>query len=194
MILDRLIVEGKEYDINTVHELNLNLSRPSTRQYDNTILFYGKESYLSNFYSSPLNIDGHTFNCTEQYIQYAKTRTYGDTSAASQILESLDPVVQKKIGNRAKIIAKDGDKKWNSKMHEVMYRGLHAKFSQNVQLGTMLKGTVDKHLAEANAHDLYWGTGVYINRRDSFDGWPGKNHMGATLMSVRQHLLDDTNA
>ncbi len=198
---DTLLVDGKRYTMDTVG--NLKLPQSSTnpqesktsglRSNGDTILFYGKSSVLSNFHNAPMNVDGKEFNCAEQYYQYHRCVTVGDTTAADKVLSSDDPVVQKRCGDRAKCDREDLTDAWESLKHEVMFKANLEKFKQNPTLNDYLQGTEPKRLAEANPHDTYWGTGVHISRLEAFDEWPGQNHMGTTLMSVRQHLLTQAN-
>ena len=123
--VDKLLIEGKEYDLNNVSDLNIDVDKVQyTRSKDNIILFYGKNSPLSNFHPSSFNIDGQSFNCNEQFFQYHKCITHGDHQTADRVLATTDPALQKKLGNRVKEQRKGGSEKWANIMHEVMYKAL----------------------------------------------------------------------
>merc|ERR1719353_2285308 len=50
-----------------------------------------KNGYLSNWARSPFKLDGHDFNCAEQYIMFSKAVAMGDVATRDQIMATTDP-------------------------------------------------------------------------------------------------------
>ncbi len=72
----------------------------------------------------------------------------------------------------------------------IVYEGLLAKFSQNIELRKLLKATEDAVLAECAVKDRIWGIGLSMNDSDRFERtkWKGQNLLGYALMMVRDKL------
>ena len=69
---------------------------------------------------------------------------------------------------------------WDRVKNEVMLQILRVKFSKE-PLRTLLLDTGEEELAELNSwNDLYWGVDLLTGE--------GQNHLGKTLMQVRQEL------
>ena len=70
MIADKLIIDGVQYKVDTLDKFPTHLQPPNlaTKISEKAILFYGKDSYLSNFFPAPFILDGKTFLCSEQYL------------------------------------------------------------------------------------------------------------------------------
>ena len=65
-----------------------------------------------------------------------------------------------------------------------------AKFNQDEELKTFLRGTRKKFLIEGNPHDTYWAAGLHIHDKDIWNllKWKGKNQLGILLNEVRDSL------
>lgn len=72
----------------------------------------------------------------------------------------------------------------------IMYRGLMAKFTQNVELREELISTGNAVLVEASPKDRVWGIALFADDPDAFDmnKWKGENLLGFALMAVRNEL------
>lgn len=68
---------------------------------------------------------------------------------------------------------------WESVKEDVLYRGLKAKFEQNIVLQNLLEKTDPEELVEQSPWDSYWGSG----------SGNGKNRMGFLVMKLRSELL-----
>ena len=69
---DKLIVNGKQYSVETLDKLpedisTINLSTPRN---NNMVAFFSKYSPLSNYHQCQETVDGRTFSCQEQYYTY----------------------------------------------------------------------------------------------------------------------------
>jgi hypothetical protein len=185
---DELYLNGQKYTAGTLHRLPQGL-RPediSQRENANTILFWGKASPLSNFYSeNNLITEGDlSFSSCEQYINAAKAKLFDDDEALSSIMSTNDPVQQKrtKVRNFNQAI-------WKDSAYTIIKEGVLLKFTQNPHLSEILLKTGSKTLAESSPHDGSWGTGISIREKHAFDRdrW-GQNLLGIILMEVRDSL------
>ena len=133
LVRDRLVMEGKWYDVNSLDKLPVNLQPASlaSRVTDAAILFHGKDYYLSNFYCAPFTLDGKKFNSSEQYYQYTRAKHCSDDETAAEILATGNPVEQMKLGRKISATADQ----WNDMLAEnIMETGIRAKFQQNKDL------------------------------------------------------------
>lgn len=143
--------------------------------------------YLSNWYPSAFTVDGVAFSSMEQFMMYRKALCFGDDGAAKQILAVRDAARIKELGRR---VANYNDNYWNGVRQIIVYEGLLAKFSQNVQLQRLLKATGSSFLAECAVKDLIWGIGLSMKDPDRLDRakWKGQNLLGYALMLARERL------
>lgn len=185
---DSLFLNGKRYTRETLDDLPTALSplSLSSCSNDESLAFFGKANPLSNFYPANFVVNGVSYSSAEQFYQAQKAIFANDTANHNKIMQQSDPAVHKKIGSSVKI---DHDL-WVTKAPEVMHCGLLAKFSQNKDLAVFLANTGSKKLLEASPKDTIWGTGVSLHHKNALttDAHPGKNLLGAILMSVRHQL------
>ncbi len=87
---ERLIVDKNTYTVQTVHKLSdiLDMSKAGTKTITEDItLFYGSQSFLSNFRFSPfMDRDGIQFHSSEQYLHHRKAIIFNDLTTAENIL------------------------------------------------------------------------------------------------------------
>lgn len=138
------------------------------------IEFKDDKSYLSNMYPCIINIDGHTYNSSENY--YMSMKFVGvDISKVIQ-LRSCTPHEAKKSARKWE---EDIRSDWNDIKLDVMRTAVLAKFTQNEDLYQKLLLTNDEYLEERNDwRDMFWGTYLGV----------GKNHLGIILMETRNLL------
>ncbi len=144
---------------------------------------------LSQWHRCQFQIDGLTYNCSEQYMMACKARLFGDTAMAERITANPHPHEQKLMGASVK----DFDNSiWKAHSETIVYDGDCAKFSQNSGLAKRLLATKDATLAEANPRDFIWGIGMSEDDPLALDpmNWPGENLLGKTLMKVRDRLAE----
>lgn len=141
--------------------------------------FRGKKWFLSNMYPCEFVINGVKFKSVEHYFQYSKIK---NEDVKRSILSIESPAMTKILSSRNKRVDN-----WEEIKLEVMYTGLKAKFSQNLDLKRLLLETEDELLEEGNTwNDRYWGVDYYSR--------VGENHLGKLLMRVREELKDhETN-
>jgi len=160
---------------------------------DDILPFYSKNSPFSQFYPCKFSdvVDGNhlTFNCTEQYMMYIKTRTFHDTKTAKLIMKETSPLQIKKLGRQVRPF---DDKIWNGVAEIIVRRGNMLKFIQNKELAQILMATGKKILAEASPRDRKWGVGLGVKNPKIYNQstWRGKNLLGFILMKVREDLMN----
>ena len=107
----------------------------------------------------------------------------GQEEVASSIMNSTDPVIIKRLGDKVKV-----NHNWSQHQLLVMKTGCTAKFNQNEHLKEMLLRTGSKDLVHAGM-DRFWGAGVGLGSPNLITkSWPGQNKLGDILMSVREAL------
>ena len=142
---------------------------------------------FSQWYEIDFEVDGHRYNCAEQYMMAQKALVFKDYEILGKILNSTDPAQIKQLGREVK----DFDPEiWNERKFAIVVKGNLAKFSQNEELKKFLLSTGDKIIVEASPYDQIWGIGL----KDSAPGienpknWKGQNLLGFALMEVRDIL------
>lgn len=137
------------------------------------ILFWGRSNKkywpFSNFYPSPINLDGQIWPTVEHYYQAQKT-----TSEVDQKMIRLQSSAAsaRKLGQEVLLVPN-----WDEIKDEVMYKAVYAKFSQISTCRALLLSTSDAVIHEDSPHDYYWG-------------WRngGADKLGKILMRVREEL------
>lgn len=145
--------------------------------------------YLSNWYISYFKVNNIQFSSMEQYMMYQKAICFHDHDIASKILDTDDVARIKKLGRN---VSNYDDNYWNGIRQIVVYEGLLAKFSQNIDIQKQLINTKNAILAECAVKDSIWGIGLSMNNPDRFDikKWNGQNLLGYALMMVRDKLIE----
>jgi ribA/ribD-fused uncharacterized protein len=138
------------------------------------VKFWGNKQecpFLSNFYASPITINGITWQTSEHYYQSCKTKS---SKEKAEIHNATSPTKAKAIGRKVTL-----RKNWDKIKDKVMMTALVAKFAQNTKIRDMLLETGDRELIEDSPDDYYWGCGKEGN---------GQNKLGKLLMVVRDHF------
>ena len=188
--VDRLIIEGKSYNVNTLSSLPEKLKPENvfTPRANGITAFYTHNSPLSNFYKTTIKYNGITFHSSEQYYQYLKAKTFDDESTALKILQASTPYDCYTLGQS---VTGFNRSLWNTEhAPKCMLQAVKAKFLQNQNIADFLKSTKDSTLCEASKTDLYWGVGLRLTDTRLFNqqNWTGKNQMGKILSQVRNEL------
>lgn len=142
----------------------------------NEIKFYSTQNEFgefSNFFHSPIKLDGKMWYSTEHYFQAQK---FADKQYQEKIRTEKSPMIAARLGrDRKQKLRKD----WESIKNNVMKKALLAKFTQHEDLKALLMSTGEAKLIEHTENDAYWG--------DGGDG-KGKNFLGILLMQVREEI------
>lgn len=132
--------------------------------------FTGSYRFLSNFYHSPIVVDGIKYKTVEHAFQAMKAT---NTKDAKMIADASTPKEAKRLGRSIKMRSN-----WNPIRLDVMLRLLRLKF-KNPTLRKALLDTGSRELIEGNDWgDKFWGK----------VGNEGKNHLGQLLMQVRNEV------
>lgn len=134
---------------------------------------YEANGYLSNFYPSPLVLDGREWPTVEHFYQAAKTL---DPVFAERVRTAATPDEAKRLGRDPGCILRPD---WDTWKIEVMRRAIAAKFGQHPDLAERLVATGDARLIENSMKDYFWGIGA--------DG-TGRSMLGELLMELRGNL------
>lgn len=140
------------------------------------ILFYRvREPYgeFSNFSPHPIKLKGKTWPTSEHYFQAQK---FAGTEYEEEIRRAKSPMIAARLGrSRKRPIRED----WESSKENIMGEALCAKFTQHLDLRTLLLSTDEATIVEHTGNDDYWGDGGDGN---------GRNRLGILLMELREKL------
>lgn len=144
------------------------------------IYFYqsGQPYYeFTNFFASPINVDGKVWPTSEHYFQAQKYAS--NPGLQERIRRAATPreafnITREPGNDRFK------DPNWDNSRYQAMLKAVRAKFNQNQNLRKLLLDTGNAVLVEnAGANDAVWGAGADFR---------GTNHLGRILMHVRDEL------
>jgi hypothetical protein len=116
------------------------------------IKFHGYKHPLSNFYESDFRIGTFIYPTVEHYYQSQKSE---DSYERMDILMADTPKDAKIMGRDIEVPRVD----WEDRRLVYMWKGLHAKFTQNMELKKYLLDTDPAELIEDSPWDSYWGRG-----------------------------------
>ncbi len=141
---------------------------------DDITRFAVAHAFLSNFYPSPVTLEGERYPTVEHAYQAAKTR---DAAWRRRLRDAHSPFNAKQLGKKAPL--RPG---WEGMRISTMRQLLEQKFS-DAQLARQLLETGDARLIEGNDWgDRFWGA---IWERG---GWRGENRLGKLLMEQRARI------
>lgn len=134
--------------------------------------FQGEHRFLSNFWPSPMLIEGLLYGSVEHAYQAMKTIV---PLQRAYIASSSSPGIAKRRGRVVEIRAD-----WEEVKVQTMQDLVRVKFT-NPELAALLLATGDAPLKEGNRwNDTFWG----VNLRTGL----GQNILGQILMDVRSNL------
>ena len=153
---DKLLIDGSIYSMDNKEEIPFAIQNIHSEKDKSSLVFHGSLSPLSNFYDADFTIDQRVFTCSEQFYQYQKAISSGDSVAAMNIMTTKDPV--KHIGDTVK-----PGEKWQPTSH--MKRVVSANFENHQGLQEFLVEIGTKKLAEARI-DTFWRCGKTLGDDD----------------------------
>jgi len=140
------------------------------------INFYSKRGneygFLSNFWPSPMVIDGKEYPTNEHYYQSQKAVK---PEQVEWIRNSPTAFLAMKAGRSLRMEKGELQIHWELMKLDVMLKGLREKFKQNPDLRARLLATGDAVLHEDSPTDMVWGK-------------KGRDALGILLMQVRREL------
>lgn len=136
-----------------------------------------KYGCFSNFYPCTITFNGLTYKNSEAAWQSQKIVS----ESQRKEFTTLNPSEAKKLGRRVEL-----RKDWEDVKYNIMVDICMAKFSQNPELGEILKSTGSEEIIENTTgwHDNIWGNCDCEKCKNK----PGQNLLGKALMEVRSKL------
>ncbi|KAF9116528.1 hypothetical protein BGX27_001822 [Mortierella sp. AM989] len=131
---------------------------------------------FSNFYYSPITLNGKEWPTTEHYFQAQKFAHLDDQNYVEMIRITDTPGSAAKMGrNRSWPLRSD----WEAVKDDIMRECVLQKFLQHPDLAKVLLSTGDRYLNEHTRNDSYWADG---------GNGKGKNMLGIVLMETREKI------
>lgn len=185
----RLFINGRGFNAEDLESLPDDLRPSSTSTPGNVrvVVFFGRDSRFSNHYPSMFVVEDFSYSSMEQYLAHYRARYAERPDLSDRALASSDPAEAKRVLNLLR--GSKGQKDWEIQRKGILFTGLLAKFSQNLDLAQYLLSTADRQLGEASTNKT-WGIGLTLAVRERLNSqrWTGENLQGKTLMEVRAHL------
>ena len=82
---DSLLINGTRY---TISDPEIAAHKATEKTNDTHIIFSGELSPYSNFHPCKFIVDDQQYHSSEQYIQYKKALTFGDSYVVNKILQT----------------------------------------------------------------------------------------------------------
>ena len=193
MVMDKLIIKGTTFTVDNLGDIPVTKSLGTTHT-ENHILFHGRYSPYSNFYSASdlFHDDSYVTYCSsEQFYQRMKALHLGSHGVAAEIMNESDPAVIKSLGDSLSDTPSNTTP-WADEAPAVMEKAVLFKFRQNKDLLALMKDSGSLNHVECNKFDTFWGIGLPLtdSNNDDPDLWRGKNTLGKILDQVRDVLTD----
>jgi len=152
------------------------------------VFFWG--DHPSQWYPSPMVIDGITYVTAEQYMMHQKALHFEDFEIAEEVMKTQNPSDQKKLGRKIRNFDKNS---WDKVNLQIVYKGNYAKYTQNENLKQLLINTGDRLFVEASPEDVIWGIGLHWSdpNVDNPLLWKGQNLLGWAITLVKQEILNE---
>lgn len=147
--------------------------------------FIREYSFLSNYFASPIVVDGVKWQTVEHAYHALKAQIGSDEYEA--IFEAETPGEAKKIGRKIKL-----DSDWKENKITVMEKLLRLKFEQHPDLREKLINSYPAQLEEGNNWgDRFWGVCPARVDGETNDKSKGENHLGKLLMMIRAEYIEN---
>ena len=156
--------------------MQVHTTPPQSSQFqsnDNSVLFRGAQSPLSNFFPFPLSIWNMNFKSSEHAFQYSKCVQMENKTAAAEVVNSNNALEAKRIGDKIPTTSR-----WHDTKQGTMYEILKAKSRQCPQFSKALMNSGNRPLVE-DTDSHVWGRGA---------NGSGLNLLGRLLTTLRAEL------
>lgn len=186
----KVTVNGNKYGMQNIKDLPRELQPAAvyTPRSHNAVVFFTKNSPLSNHHHAPFVLDGKSFVCVEQYLAYSKALLAQNEASAKRALDVKEPAEHKAILNS---LRNEVQEAWEKQAPQVILPAIRAKFRQNDHLADFLIETYPLSIGEASRNQM-WGIGMQLEHQDVMDinKWDHRgNLLGYTLEQVREELM-----
>ena len=191
---DVINLNGTKFSKDNLHELpnKLNIMEITTKSNAEVVGFFGEICPLSNFYPSRFFHNGIEYHSSEQFIQHAKAKFFGDSYCQSTVLNTETALSAKRAGRE---ITNYDHKRWCKHAKEICKPGIDAKFCQNPKAMQALLETGNKTLVECTK-DNVWGNGYPLGHPNCLRSqtWKSKGILGEILEEIRNHHLSQARS
>lgn len=185
---NKIIIDSETYQPDEISAICPTIRYAANRErlLEDGIAFKGDRSIFSNFFPSPIIIDDVDYANVEQFFQHEKAVQCGADIQARKIMSKSNPWYIKSVGSRVE--PKEG---WiNNRVH-TLYKGIFAKFEQNLPLRQALLNSRGLNLYEATT-DLFFACRIDLDSpKWATKDWQGQNVTGKVLMKVRGEFLGE---
>ena len=186
---DLLVIKGKRYGVDDIQTLpkSLKPENVTSRVSSSVFGYFGELNPLSNFFQSEFTIDGKTFHCSEQYIQWKKAELFKDSKAMRRIKRAKTGQKCKEEGRN---INNYKSTTWEKNAMKLCKPGIKQKFIENaIPRNLLLKKTKGKRIVECTK-DTVWGCGMALKDENCLNTtkWTNQGIMGKMLEEIRSEL------
>lgn len=142
---------------------------------------------FSQWWPSPVTVDGETWPSAEHWMMASKARLFGDDAGLAAVRAARSPGAAKAAG--AAVRGFD-EATWERERYGIVLTGTLAKFGRHPDLAGVLLRTGDQVIVEASPVDRVWGVGLAADHPDVArpSRWRGLNLLGFALMDARDAL------
>jgi hypothetical protein len=193
LVLDKLYLDGTTYTHLTVETVPKPFDPESIAEktIDDGYYFFGKHCALSNHHPCKFDVDGVSFNSSEQFLMLQKAIVAKDKRAQERIMKAKDAMEALNISKGISVNKED----WEKRAPKLFARGLYEKFEQNEHLKKKLISTAPMPIFEASFSDSYWGVKCGLHSQDL--GNPvkmlGMNILGDLLVDLRTMMMGEAD-
>ena len=183
---DGFLYRGKFYNKENIHTLPLDTREAFCRTRNGVTVFSGTPCMLSNLHDIEIQVDGASYNSSEQYYQSQKCFNLNSPDLAEEVMQAKTGYDCMVVGNKLR-----PPHSWTySKGVEIMKKVVTAKFEIEECKDFLL--SKQGIIAEATMNKR-WGTGVSFSRREAteMDTWNGSNLMGEILTNLRDSMIEN---
>jgi ribA/ribD-fused uncharacterized protein len=187
--VDKLIIDGRAFTVETMHNSSRFLQPDMTCVIESadTVVFFTRHSVFSNLHPMPIQLDGTTFSCNEQYYQYMKALHFNDLVTAERIKRETDPYTMMSLAREIKSYRHS---EWLKHARSTLLQANTAKYRQHQSAKEALMATASKKIGEASTNSIF-GTGIGLWSKFASDSskWTGQNIMGSILTEIRSMIV-----
>lgn len=158
-------INGRMYGAYNLRQLppDLQPEVAYTPRSESSVVFFTKQSPLSNHHHSQFTLDDITYSSVEHYLAYHKALIMGNNELADSAFQSDNPADHKVILNKLKA---GNTEIWHQHAERVAYTAVRPKFHQNRRPADFLVATYPLAIGEASK-DKFWGTGLTLENKET---------------------------
>ena len=182
---DKVTINSATYTQDTLNRIPVRYSLSAARTVavnSETIAFYSKYSYLSNFALVNFKFQDEEYSYAEQCYQVLCAKHAGHDDLVEKLMGEHDGIKLKRLGSGVTL---PPNSDWSEKKEKLMFDIVLAKFVQNPDIMAKLKATETRNLVEATS-DGFWGAAAGLTSIElNTNTWKGLNKLARILIRVR---------